>query len=98
MSESPHYLVLALYVAKDGETENVLELLNELANASRQEPDNISYDYYRKVETSNEILIVETYTSEEGFARHRETEHFRRLAVGNIIGRLENRVISSYNK
>lgn len=97
LNHSP-YVVLARYTTKDSETETVVKLLGELAAASRQEPANISYDYYRQVEVPGEILIVEKYTSIAGFEAHRESEHFQRIGVHNIIDRLVHREVESYQK
>lgn len=76
----------------------VIKLLGELATASRREPANISYDYYRQVDADNEVLIVEKYRSAAGFEAHRESEHFQRIGVHNIIDRLDHREVETYQR
>ncbi|MET1018546.1 MAG: putative quinol monooxygenase, partial [Microterricola sp.] len=56
-----------------------LDLLAELPEATRAEPGCISFEYFRNVENPNEIVIVERFVDEAGFATHRETEHFTRI-------------------
>ncbi|MEF3402916.1 putative quinol monooxygenase [Agromyces sp. CCNWLW203] len=92
----PQFQVIARYFPLPGETETVLELLGELAAASRTEPANRAYDFYRGVANPDEIVILERYDDAAGFAAHRETEHFQRIGVGRIIPLLDDRVIERY--
>ncbi|SIO04331.1 putative quinol monooxygenase [Agromyces cerinus] len=93
---APRFQVIARYFPLPGETETVLELLGELAEASRTEPANHAYDFYRGVANPDEIVILERYDDEAGFAAHRESEHFQRIGVGRIIPLLADRVIERY--
>ena len=72
----------------------MLDLLAELTAASRTEPSNLSYEFFRGVENVDEIVIIENYTDAAGFAAHREAEHFQRIGIGQIIPLLENRVVA----
>ncbi|SDT29345.1 putative quinol monooxygenase [Microterricola viridarii] len=91
------YQVIARYYPLAGQTETVLALLVDLAAASRTEPANIAYDFFRGVENADEIVIIESYTDAAGFAAHREAEHFERIGLGQIIPLLENRVVVKMN-
>jgi quinol monooxygenase YgiN len=91
------YQIIARYYPREGQTEAVLELLSELTAASRTEPANLGYEYFRGVENSDEIVIIESYLDAAGFAAHREAEHFQRIGVGQIIPLLEGRVIVKMN-
>jgi quinol monooxygenase YgiN len=93
---SPQFQVIARYFPLPGETETVLALLGELAAASRTEPANRAYDFYRGVVNPDEIVILERYDDEAGFAVHRETPHFQQIGVGRIIPLLADRVIERY--
>ncbi|MFF2276712.1 putative quinol monooxygenase [Agromyces sp. NPDC058126] len=95
---APQFQVIARYFPRPGETEAVLELLGELAAASRTEPANRAYDFYRGVANPDEIVILERYDDEAGFAAHRESEHFQRIGVGRIIPLLADRVIERYRE
>lgn len=96
MSDESAFLVLAHYTTKPEHTNAVLELLDDLAAASRREPENLSYEYYQQAGAAGEILIVEKYTSSAGFDAHRGSEHFQRIGVGQIIPLLENREVEMY--
>jgi len=43
--------------------------------AVRQEPGNVSFDYYENAETPNEFVIVETFADSDAGSAHVATEH-----------------------
>lgn len=88
--------VVAHYGTKPGATDEVLALLAGLAEATRKEPGNISYDFYRGVQDPAQVVILESYHDAEDFDRHRESQHFVELGAGKIIPRLNSRHISTY--
>lgn len=84
----------------DGQGDNtvrVLELLGELAAASRTEPGNVGYEFYAPGSTPGEILIVERYVSAQAFADHRESAHFHTIGKEQIIPLLDNRSIEEFS-
>lgn len=95
---APQFQVIARYLPLPGNTETVLELLVELAAASRTEPANRAYDFYRGVENPDEIVILERYDDAAGFAAHRDSEHFQRIGMGRIIPLLADRIIERYQE
>lgn len=48
---------------------------------SRSEPGNIKYDYYRSVENSDELLLVEKWRDAAALAEHGRQPHFARLGI-----------------
>lgn len=92
MSDATH-LVLAHYYPAPGKQKEVLELLAQLAAASRTEPGNRGYDYFIDGGGTDEILIVERYRRAGDFQSHRESAHFQRLGVEQIIPLLAQRRI-----
>lgn len=88
--------VVAKYGAKQGMTEDVLGLLAQMAAATRREPGNVSYDFYRGLEDPTQIVILESYHDAEDFDRHRESHHFLDVGVRQIIPRLVSRHVSTY--
>lgn len=88
--------VVAKYGAKQEMTEDVLGFLAQMAAATRREPGNVSYDFYRGLEDSTQIVILESYHDAQDFDRHRESQHFLDLGVRQIIPRLVSRHISTY--
>lgn len=91
-----HHLVLAHYYPAQGNDARVLELLHELAAASRTEEGNVAYDFYAPGSAPGEILIVERYVSAEAFGVHRESEHFRTIGKEQIIPLLDDRRIEEF--
>ncbi|MFJ5955343.1 putative quinol monooxygenase [Paenarthrobacter sp. NPDC092416] len=91
-----YFQVIAHYYVKPEETETVAELLGQLAEASRQEKANLSYEFFRSVHDSAHFVILERYTDAGGFAKHREYEHFKSIGVQRIIPRLVRREIETY--
>lgn len=94
MSSTFH--VIARYQTKAGTTEEILETLSEMAAASRSEPGNISYEFFRGVEDERQIVILEAYNGREDFDAHLQTRHFLELGAGTIIPQLESRKVTTY--
>lgn len=93
----PELQVIAHHTMKDGEEQAVLGLLPKLIEASRAEPGNVAFDVYRKLDDARTYVLLERYISRDAFAEHRETAHFKDLVLGQIVPRLENRVIEQFD-
>lgn len=59
--------------------EELLALLCELAELSRQERGCIGYEIYENYRLQDEIMIVETWENEACLAVHKNTTHFVRI-------------------
>ena len=88
--------VIAHYRAKPDEVESVAELLHEFSTASRTEEANLSYEFFQGVHDKAHFVILERYRDAKGFAAHREQDHFKAIGLGQIIPRLESRLIETY--
>jgi len=88
--------VIARYTISAGHEDEVLALLPKLAEASRGEPGALAFDVYRQVGDDRNVVLLERYASPEAFAAHRETPHFKDLALGQIIPRLQSRAVETY--
>jgi quinol monooxygenase YgiN len=88
--------VIAHYYAKSGNGDAIVEPLTELAAATRTEPKNVYYEFFRSPLDPDHFVILEHYSDANGLAEHRETEHFQRLGFGTIIPLLERREVSSH--
>ncbi len=91
-----YFQVIAHYHVQPEHLAAVLELLARLRAASREEPANLSYDYFQNVDDPAHVVILERYIDAEGFAAHREYEHFRTLGIDGIIPRLDRRQVDAY--
>jgi quinol monooxygenase YgiN len=93
----PQLQVIARYTISAGEEQAVLGLLPKLTEASSAEPGCLSFVAYRQLGDDRDVVLLERYTSREAFAAHRETAHFKELALEQIIPRLESRTVESYD-
>ncbi len=88
--------VIAHYYAKAGHGDEVAQLLAQLAEATRSEPKNRYYDYFRSPAHPDHFVILEQYSDADGLAEHREMPHFQRIGIGSIIPLLERREVQSH--
>ena len=88
--------VIAHYFAKPGNGDALVAPLTELAAATRTEPSNLYYEFFRSPLDPDHFVIMEEYRDANGLTAHRETEHFQRLGFGTIIPLLERREVSSH--
>lgn len=90
------FQVVAQYQTHPGQEEAVAGLLGSLAAASRKEPANLSYEFFQNLEDPRRFVILEQYTDAVGFAAHRETSHFQDIGAAQIIPKLTDRRIQSF--
>jgi quinol monooxygenase YgiN len=93
----PELQVIARHRMKAGEEDAVLALLPAFIQAARAEPGNVAFDAYRQLDDDRAYVLPERYRSREAFAAHRATPHFTEVLLGQIVPRLESRVIESYD-
>jgi quinol monooxygenase YgiN len=84
-------VLVARWLAKEGEEERVLAILEELAPASRAEPGCRHYQPCRDREDPRRFLIFEIYDDDEALRVHSESEHFQRLVLDGAVPLLESR-------
>ena len=76
------YVLAAKWVAKEGEEDNVLAALEQLAGPSRAEPGCLMWQPHRDPEDPRVFFIYEQYADPAAFEAHGASEHFQRLGVG----------------
>ena len=74
---------------KEGEEENALAVIRELAAATRREPGNEAYVPCVDPDDPRSVLFYEQYVDQDAFEAHGASEHFQRLAVGQLWGLLD---------
>jgi quinol monooxygenase YgiN len=89
--------VIARYTISAGQEDEVLSLLATLIAAVREEPGNLAFTAYRQLGEDREVVLLERYASREALAAHRETAHFKDLVLGQIVPRLDSRVVELYD-
>lgn len=88
--------VIARYTVAEGNEDEVLALLRQLAEASRSEPGNLAFTVYRELDEPRGVVLLERYTSRDAFAAHRETPHFKELVLARIVPLLDSRTVEEY--
>jgi len=84
---------IARYIVPEHNREQVLALIHQVAEASRQEPGNIAFDIFENVDDPTRIVLLERYESRDAFAAHRQTTHFHELVLGEVVPLLTDRSV-----
>jgi quinol monooxygenase YgiN len=74
---------------------DVTETLRSLAEASRQEPGCVSYIPHRLEDDPDTVVIYEQYVDQQALAAHRETDHFKKHAVGGLYQKMRERNVEN---
>lgn len=74
---------------------DVTETLLVLAAASRQEPGCISYIPHRVEDDPDTVVIYESYVDQNALAAHRQTDHFKKHAVGGLYQKMRERTVEN---
>lgn len=85
------YVVEAIWRAREGEEETVLDALRELAPASRNEPGCRFYQVFQPLDEPLVFRLFEIYDDEKAYVAHGDSDHFRRFALERAIPVLESR-------
>lgn len=62
--------LIAEFTARPGQAETVAELLAGLAVDVRQEPGNVAFDCFRRLDGSAKFVVYEIYRDKPAFAAH----------------------------
>jgi len=74
------FTVTAKVKLQSGKAEEFVEAVRVMKPQVSQDPGAIEYSLYRSTGDPDEFLFYERYDSEEAFAYHLSTEHFKTLA------------------
>jgi quinol monooxygenase YgiN len=92
------YVVIATWVAREGEETDVARILRENATASEAEPGCQEFRIYRDKSEPRTFVLYEVYDDEAAFQVHRESEHFKTYVLDDAVAndRLEHRSAKFY--
>jgi quinol monooxygenase YgiN len=90
------YVVAATWRAKEGEEQAVARILRTLVELTNQEPGCRMFVAHRSREDPRKFLLYERFDDEVAFTAHRESEHFKRLVLGDAVNRLDERFANFY--
>jgi len=85
--------VFATWKVKEGEIENVLNLLKLVHNESIKESGNLFYTIHQSTSDQNTLVLFEGYTNEDAVTEHRNSSYFQEVVLGKIVPLLEKREI-----
>jgi (4S)-4-hydroxy-5-phosphonooxypentane-2,3-dione isomerase len=85
--------LIVRWKVSEGAIDEVLSLLPEIAEKTRQEPGNVLYHIYQSEENPAEIILHERYADEDAVQAHKFSEHYRKIVFEKIIPLLENREV-----
>ena len=88
-------LVVRMTVAEGNEA-RAAEVIPELAAASHAEPGCELYIPCRDPDHPRSYLFYEQYRDKAAFEEHGASEHFQRLAAGELFGLMESRERTFY--
>ena len=71
--------------------EEITEILRQLTAASRQEPGCVSYVPHRVEGDPETVVIYEQYKDSAAADAHRQSEHFKKYAVGGLYQKMLER-------
>ena len=83
---------------KEVETPNILSLLEELVENTRNEPGNLAYNIYQSVENTNELILHERYVDSDAVELHKNSDHYQQIVLQKIIPHLEIREVNILKK
>ena len=84
--------VVARYVVAEGREAEVVELLRQNAEASRQEPGCLEFTVFQAIDDPRAILLYERYADEAAFQAHRQSPHFKAIIEQQVVPLLDERV------
>lgn len=85
------YVVIAIWVAREGEEDEVANAIKALVGPTRDEPGNLVYEPHRDRDNPRRFVVYEKFVDEEAYRAHGDSEHFQRFGVQEGIPRLEHR-------
>lgn len=91
-------IVIVKWKLKESEAPRILEMLPELAEKTRNEEGNLSYTIYQSESDPRELILHEHYVDAAAAETHRQSQHYKRIVVNEIIPHLEVREVLSVKK
>jgi quinol monooxygenase YgiN len=85
------YVVVARWLAREGEEDAVPEAIKNMLGPTRAEPGVLFYQPHRDPDNPCLFVLYEQYVDEAAYAAHAESKHAKRFGFGDAIPRLEKR-------
>ncbi len=72
-------VLIAKFIAKTGEENNVREALLSLVNPTRKEKGCILYNFHIETDNNNSFIFYEIWENKESFDLHSQINHFKNV-------------------
>jgi len=89
--------IIAVVSVKPEFKQEIVTSIQSLVEVTRKEEGNISYDLNENVENKNELVILETWKSQDAIDFHNSTAHFEKFKK-DIEGKIDNLKIDIIKK
>jgi quinol monooxygenase YgiN len=93
MTQSDTVVTVAQWTVNEHSLDEVLGKVNEARRQSLTEPGCVGYEVLQHVGDSDTLLILEHYRDPAALEAHRNSTHYREIAVGDILPRLMSRQV-----
>jgi quinol monooxygenase YgiN len=90
-------LVVAQWVAKEGQADTVAGILRRFQPLAQNDPGVKIFLIARGKENSAQFLFYELFADEAAFAAHQTTQHFKTLIAGEAVPLLSKRERAQYS-
>jgi quinol monooxygenase YgiN len=86
------FTLAVTWEAKPGEADAIADILRRMAQAVKAaEPGTLIFWPHRSPSDDKLFFLYELYVDEAAFKAHQETEHFKRLILGEALPKLARR-------
>jgi quinol monooxygenase YgiN len=92
------FVLAVTWVARPGEESRIEDILRTMVPLSRAEKGCLQYIAHRSSEDPRRFFLYEMYRDEAAFSEHNESDHFKRLVLGEALPRLESRERIHYER
>jgi quinol monooxygenase YgiN len=93
MDAAGEIVVVARWQVAEGRVTDVLGLVEALREASLAEPGCLGYEVFRSADSSDVLLLLERYRDSTAIEAHRNSPHYQRVVVEQIIPMLSARQV-----
>jgi quinol monooxygenase YgiN len=91
-----HVLIVADTSSAPENADALGSVLERFAEACRAEPGCLSYDIFRSPTQPERFVSIERYADVDAFTRHRASDHFKEIGLGEVMPLLVTRDTRMY--
>ena len=89
-------VVTALWEAKPGETEALVEIIRKFLPQAQKEPGVKAFQIHQSTAEPEKFFFYEVFKDEAAFAAHQQSDHFKTYIAGQAMPKLAKRERSQH--